>query len=647
MYCRVPHPIALAGLLLAGCTRQPATPQVERIAILRFENLGPDPSEDWMGRAFSEVVTAGLAGAPGVYAIPSNRLHNFDRVLGARPIEAPGVSSEGSLALAAGANRVGYGEYSGRGGRLEARLTIEDPRTGKMTKVASASAAADDVIAAASELARQIAGRAAPYATRSQPALKAYVAALESPDAAAAMQNLNQTIAADPDFGPAYRQLAQWKAQRQDRAGAVALLEQALSRGKGISEVERARLELGAADLRGDLAGRQRALAAIVRLDPGDPTTWRSLAESAMSRHEYRLSVEAFQKSLGLEPDDPTALNLLGYAAAYAGDLDTAVSALGRYRTLRPADANPLDSLGDVNLLAGRLREAESFYLQADKKDPNLLSSGDRFKAAMARLMTGDVAGADALARQYVDARAEAKDPVVEYRQAEWSWVSGRRKAACQRMEAFARGVANGPMREVASRAYASLALWNLVLGDNGGAAQMARKAEALAGPSSAGVAAVARFLAQPPASSSEWAVRAEQTFPAPSQNPVKSFALAYALLLGREFQPASLLLKQLYEGPIPAADEGLPFLLAWSYIETGRAKDAAPLARFNPIPSPAGVGPFTPFFFPRIYYLRGVAAEREGKRDEARANYRLFLQLSGPDPLVWGEESKAREASR
>jgi hypothetical protein len=44
--------------------------------------------------------------------------------------------------------------------------------------------------------------------------------------------------------------------------------------------------------------------------------------------------------------------------------------------------------------------------------------------------MTGDVNGADALAQQYFDARAKAKDPVIEYRKAQWAWISGRRKSA-------------------------------------------------------------------------------------------------------------------------------------------------------------------------------------------------------------------------
>jgi hypothetical protein len=37
------------------------------------------------------------------------------------------------------------------------------------------------------------------------------------------------------------------------------------------------------------------------------------------------------------------------------------------------------------------------------------------------------------------------------------------------------------------------------------------------------------------------------------------------------------------------------------------------------------------------------LAAEKSGKPGEAREAYRLFLQLSGPDPLAWGEEAKAK----
>jgi hypothetical protein len=155
----------------------------------------------------------------------------------------------------------------------------------------------------------------------------------------------------------------------------------------------------------------------------------------------------------------------------------------------------------------------------------------------------------------------------------------------------------------------------------------------------------VARFLAEPTASSPEWSVRAERFFPNAAENSLKNFALAYALLLDRQFQLASLLLKQLYDGANAEADPGLPVMLAWTRLETGGANDAAPLLSLNPIPSSNGVSLFAAFYFPRIYYLRGLLAEKQGKPDEARTNYQLFRQLSGPDPLIWGEEQRASRA--
>lgn len=589
-----------------------------------------------MGRAFAEVVATELAGAPGVHAIPPSRLHGADGVLGSRPVSAPGISAERSLALAAGATRAGYGEYATRHGRLEARLTIEDLQTGRMTNVFSASSAAGDVIAAASALARQVSGRAVPYITRSAPALEAYVTAIESPDAASGERFLQQAIAADPDFTLAYRQLALLQARR-DRSGALEVLSRALARG--IPEVERARIQLEAANLQDDSAARERALATLVKLDPADLDAWRSLAESAMTRHQYRESATAWQKLLAALPDDVGAWNQLGYAAAYAGDPATAVSALRRYQALRPADVNPIDSLGDVHLLAGHLREAEAFYLEASRKDSAFLNGIDLFKAAVARLMTGDVAGAGALARQYFDARTAARDPLVPYRQAEWAWLSGRRKDACRQLEQFARASVDGPLREAASYAYAELAMWSLALGDRDAAGRAAQKAVLFSGPSSAVAAALARFLVQPPASAEVWTARAGLLAPGASRNPLTNLALASALLLAREFQAALPVLQQTYESLDPGSNEGVPFMLAWVCLETGHPEVAAPLLRFNPIPPSSGFSTFTLFYFPRLYYLRAALAQEQGRTDEARANYRLFLQLSGPDPLLWGEE--------
>jgi hypothetical protein len=226
-------------------------------------------------------------------------------------------------------------------------------------------------------------------------------------------------------------------------------------------------------------------------------------------------------------------------------------------------------------------------------------------------------------------------------------WDTGHRKEAYRQLETFAAGAQDGPLREIASRANAELTIWNLVLGDRAAAAKTGQQAMALAGQTSMAVAAVAQFSSQPAASPAEWAARAEQRFQGEALTGIRDLALSCALLLDGHFQAAQVPLRQMYDSGALAGDEGLPYLLAWTYVETGQTKAAEPLIRWNPVPNVVGPSPFAPFYLPRLFYLRGVVAAREGKREEARGNYQLFLKLSGNAPLVWGEEQKAQAAVR
>jgi tetratricopeptide (TPR) repeat protein len=593
-----------------------------------------------MGRAFSEVISRDLVLAPRIYALTFERVHSRDAALGARPVGAPGISAEFTPALAAGANRLGYGQYFLRGGKLHATLTIEDASTQKMVRVLSASSPSGNPIEAADSLARQLASQADAYPTHNSAAVAAYVGAIEAPDLSARAARLEEAISADPGFPTPYYLLAQ---MQKDRTAALSLVDRALQNGSRLPELERVRLTFLAANLHADRAAAQRALGDWARLTPNDPEVWRSTAQDAMLHHDYARAVEGFQKSLAVEPDDVSALNSLGYAAAYAGQLDTSMSALQHYQAVRPADANPLDSMGDVNLLLGRLREAEDFYLQAFKKDPAFMNAGDLSKAAMARLMSGDISGGDGLEKQFLDARRAAKDPAAAFVEAEWWWTSGRRVQARSAMTAFARATeATAP--PLASQAYGELAIWSLALGDRDAAAQSAQRAVALATPASAVLAAIARFLTQPSAPASEWQLRAEHAFPLPAQEPVRSLMLTYALLTDKRFPEAAALLRTRYEHPAATNEEDLPWLLAWADLESGQPKEAASLLRFNPIPPSTGIRPLGLFEFPRLFYLRGRSAALAGNSQQAQSYYGLFLKLSGDLPLMWGEESRAKQ---
>ncbi|MFZ0935965.1 MAG: tetratricopeptide repeat protein, partial [Bryobacteraceae bacterium] len=149
-------------------------------------------------------------------------------------------------------------------------------------------------------------------------------------------------------------------------------------------------------------------------------------------------------------------------------------------------------------------------------------------------------------------------------------------------------------------------------------------------------------FLAGPPASPDEWAARAEKLAPRPEQATMRDFALGQALLLGKQFDAAAPALRRAYENSKPTNPE-MPVLLAWAYLETGQTAQAAPLLALNPIPPPTGIDAFASCWFPRLFFLRGQLAEKQGRADAAQANYKLFLQLSGDAPFQWGEEAIAR----
>ncbi len=279
--------------------------------------------------------------------------------------------------------------------------------------------------------------------------------------------------------------------------------------GRISPRIDRGVIDLDAAALRGDFQAQLTARREMARLDPSDPNHHRSLAEALMSLRDYNEAIVEFRRALTIRPDDPLSLNVMGYAAAYSGDLPTAIRVLRGYEHLRPNEPNPLDSLGDVHFALGHFSEAEQFYLAAHAKAPGFLNGGEVFKAAQARLMTGDVAGATTLFDRYRTAREAAHDPNAPYHAAAWSWQTGARRAAITAMDQLSRANASGPLHEVAARADTQTAFWLLEMGDRAGAVEHARSALAEAGSATSTIAEMVAFLANP------------EAFPLPAQFPL------------------------------------------------------------------------------------------------------------------------------
>ena len=378
----------------------------------------------------------------------------------------------------------------------------------------------------------------------------------------------------------------------------------------------------------GDAASAACAFERAVKADPAFGAASAAWGQALASEKRYAEAAAAFREAMRRDPEQPLLWNELGYTEAFAGNLDGAVKALREYEKRAPGDANPLDSLGDVHYYLGHFAEAERFYLQAHEKNASFGGGAAGYKAARARLMTGDAAGATEIFRRFADTRRAAGDPQVDFQQAQWSYLSGRIREAEDQASQFAGKTANP---DTASQAYSQLSVWNLAAGDVTRAREYAARANSKARqPVPRMLAGICGFLAGPPAPVADWRKRAAAQFSGPAGDGAGRYALAYALLFGRHFDAAAGVLRDLNRTASPIAPEQVSILLAWALAETGRFKEAAPLVETFGIPGPGGESTFACLSFPRIFQVRAAVLKKQGKANEAARSLELFRKLGG-----------------
>jgi Flp pilus assembly protein TadD len=561
--------------LLVGCARKPA---IDAVSVSRFENLSGDPSLDWTASAVPAILAAELPRA------------------------------------AAGSRYVLEGYLARAGGRLRLSAFLIDTRSNKIAD--NFIAASSGILPVAGALARHLDPAARPYSTGNEEALKAYT-----------QGDFERAVARDADFGAAYVQWSESLASRGDAAGADRVIALARQRGDRIPGPDRIRLDLIAATLHGDMDAQIRAMIALASFAPADARLRAQIGDFEVRKHQYAAAVVWYKQAAALEPGEAQRLNQLGYAQCWTHDLDGARQTLVKYQEMLPQDANPLDSLGDVHYYWGHFADAEKYYLQAHDKDAAFLGGGTLLKAAHARLMTGDIAGAGAIFGQYAAFRRSVNDPLVAYRQAQWDFLCGRRKKAMESLRQLG-----------TSPALSQLAVWLLQTGDRDGAREAAGRAAAIADtPGAARQAALSVSLLSPKA--------AEERFPGPQGALLRKLALGYGLLFNQEFAAAAPIFQELFGQASPSDPAPLGVMLAWTLIETGRVKDATDPLTPNPLPNAGGDDLLESVAFPRIFQLRSIVLGERRRMTESLGFNQLFLKLSGDVPQIWDARKPAARA--
>ena len=594
---------ALLTLGLAACGRR-ETRVVERLAVIPFENLSGDVSLDWMGRAAAAAVVYDLAGAPSLYAQSVESVSGVDSIRSTRVVE---------------------GYFVVRNGRLEIRAALLDlHKTSTVASFALAGSSGDGPVPLVNQLSKRLSPSARAFSTANTAAFRDFGAALSATDRPSVLRGFESATAADPSLAAASLDSARLLIETGDRDGARRILLAAMNSHP--DAIDQARLEYLSAAAAGDVDGRAKALQSLERLTPADSQVPRELAELLLAQRKFPDAVRNYEAVTRLDPDDAQAWNQLGYGYAFVENLTGARRALDRYRQLLPPqEVNPLDSLGEVSFYLGDFAGAANFFMQAHEKNPSEFAGGELIKASQARLMLGDLSAADSLFQRYLALLQHSQGSLAGFQQAQWEFLTGRRQSAVARLEKLVPAL-NG---EGLALVLCQLSIWKLETGDSKAAADLSAQAiSAARSPRLRNLSALCRFLATPP-----------------TTNSGSPAADAYALLFQRKFAEAAPKLETIYRETSPSADAQVRILLAWAYVETDHAGQSEPLLQRYPIPLSSGEPIFASLIFPRYFYLRGAALEKEGKRAEAKQSYELYLKYAGDLPGIFEDQAKARQS--
>ncbi len=549
-----------------------------------------------MGRAVAAAIVYDLTPSREVYA------ENVDSIVASNPMNA---------------TRAMQGYFFERNGQISLRVTVEDLRRTKTVDSFELDGPVDEgALPLLNRLAARLSPEARPFGTAKPEAFHYYGQALNAADRPAALRALESATAADPEFSLAYLTLAKVLVGGGDRDQALKVL--AVARNTHPNVIDGAELDYLLATVSGDANGREKSLEILTRSAPANYGRLKELAELQLSERKFSDAIHSFEAVTKLDGEDVVIWNELGYAYAFAQDLTGARRALETYqRALGPDDVNGLDSLGEVSFYLSDFAGAEKYFLQASAKSPAAQGGGELLKAAQARLMTGDLPGADGLFQKHLKTMQRQ---LADYQQAQWEFLTGRRKAAMQRLEQIL-GKLPGEGPAVGA---CQLSIWKLQTGDSKGAVSMADQAvKSALSPAVQKMGATCRALAE----------GSSVTTGSPVAN-------AFGLMLSRKYAEALPLIEKIYRETNPSFDGQVRTLLAWAYVENGRTADAKQLVALYPIPLSAGDPLFASLIFPRFLFLRGAALQ-------SKPSYELYLKYVGDVPDVFGEDVLARKNLR
>ena len=387
--------LILRRVLLPGKGTSAYPPVNENsIAVISFENQTGDPAYDRFGKMIPNLLITGLESTRFFNDVATwERIQDLLKLAGKKDLAFIDPESGFEACRRGGIKSVIVGSLLKAGNTFMIDVKVQDAATRKLVKSASSRGAGEDsiLLAQVDDLTRKIAegmgiskerieSNPTKIADLTTNSLEAYDYLLRGEDEMErvlykdAQKSLEKAVELDPTFATAYAFLSVIYAESRDYKARDEALEKAKQFSVKTTEKEKLFIEaIYALWIERDLDKRYRLLSELVEKYPAEK---RAHAQLGMFyfRHfkRYPEAIKEYEKALALDPN--YGLNEAAFVYAQVGNFPKAVLYLERYAALYPSDPNPLDSLAEIYMRMGRLDESVAKYKAAMAARPDFNS---------------------------------------------------------------------------------------------------------------------------------------------------------------------------------------------------------------------------------------------------------------------------------
>jgi adenylate cyclase len=367
--------LVLSGVGLAGPPAYPELPAIPSIVVLPFDDLSPDPGQQFFADGLTEAVTNKLAGLREIFVISRNSAYTYR----GRPVPVAQIGRE------LGVRYVLEGSVQRAGDRVRVTAQLIDAPSDFHVWSESFDREMADVFAVQSEITEHILAvleveirEAELERIRQKPTedLTAYDAFVQAEglflrftrrdnDAARAM--LAHVLSLDPDYAQAHGLLAGtyqaavamlWDPREEYIASAEGHARRAVQLDPMLAQAHRVLAHVFGLQERWDDALREAKLA--IELAPNDELAHITYFRFLASRGDIRGAAESTRRAMRLNPRSPSITwSSLAFVHAAVGDRQRAAELLEQVRSANPEILLALAYLAFYRESQGNHTEAE------------------------------------------------------------------------------------------------------------------------------------------------------------------------------------------------------------------------------------------------------------------------------------------------